>query len=232
MPEPTSVPLSVFTGWIEYILENPNDFATMLRQHITMVFIAEFLAIGIALPAGIAATRHPTVSTIVMNTGAIAQTIPALGVIALSFAYLGIGMRPAILAMTIYALLPMLKNTVAGIESAEDSQVRAGRGMGMSMWERLRMIELPLALPIIFAGIRTSTVLCVGVAYLGAFIGAGGLGDLVTRGLSTVDTSLMLAGAIPGALLVLCFDRFFRHLESRLTPEGVATQQQTEEITA
>lgn len=232
MPDLTAVPLSVLTGWLEYILDNPGDFATMLRQHVTMVFIAEFLAIAIAVPAGIAATRHPTVSTIVMNAGAVAQTLPALGVIALSFAYLGIGMRPTILAMTIYALLPMLKNTVAGIENIEESQVRAGRGMGMTMWERLRRIELPLALPVIFAGIRTSTVLCVGVAYLGAFIGAGGLGDLVTRGLSSVDTNLMLAGAIPGALLVLFFDQFFKFLEARVTPEGVTAQQQTEEITA
>lgn len=232
MPDPTAVPLSALTGWLEYIIENPSDFATMLRQHMTMVFIAEFLAIGIAVPAGIIATRHPTVSTVVMNAGAIAQTLPALGVIALSFVYLGIGLRPTVLAMTIYALLPMLKNTVAGIESIEESQVRAGRGMGMTMWERLRMIELPLALPVIFAGIRTSTVLCVGVAYLGAFIGAGGLGNLVTRGISTVDTSLMLAGAIPGALLVLFFDQFFRYLEARVTPQGVTAKEQTEEITA
>ncbi|MFC4540507.1 ABC transporter permease [Halosolutus amylolyticus] len=232
MPDLALIPLSALTGWLDYILANPGDFATMLRSHVTMVFIAEFIAIAVAVPAGIAATRNPTISTIVMNTGAIAQTLPALGVIALSFAYLGIGMRPAILAMTIYALLPMLKNTVAGIENIDESKVRAGRGMGMTMWERLRRIELPLALPVIFAGIRTSTVLCVGVAYLGAFIGAGGLGDLVTRGLSTVDTSLMLAGAIPGALLVLFFDQFFKYLESYVTPEGVAVQQQTDDITA
>lgn len=232
MFESIGVPLSWVTGWLEYILANPDGFATMLRQHMTMVFIAEFFAIAIAVPAGIAATRHPTVSTVVMNAGAIAQTLPALGVIALSFAYLGIGMRPTILAMTIYALLPMLKNTVAGIENIDDSKVRAGRGMGMTMWERLRRIELPLALPVIFAGIRTSTVLCVGVAYLGAFIGAGGLGDLVTRGLSTVDTNLMLAGAIPGALLVLVFDQFFKRVEAHVTPEGVTAQQQSEEITA
>lgn len=209
------------TGWIEYILDNQQQFLKLLRGHLIMVGAGELIALVVAIPAGILATRDPRAARVIENLGAIAQTVPALGVVALSFTFLGLGKAPTILAISIYAVFPMLKNTVAGISNVEDSMVRAGRGMGMTNLQRLRRIELPRAMPVIFAGIRTSTVLCVGVAYIGVFVGAGGLGTWIQAGLTTVDYDIMLAGAIPGALTVIAFDRAFGLLEDVVTPEGV-----------
>ena len=214
-------------GWVQYILSNPNAFVQMTKAHLTMVLVGEFAAILFAIPAGIAATRHDTVGKVVMNLGAVAQTIPPLAVIALSFTWLGLGRRPVILALFFYALLPVLKNTAAGLNQVEEAQIEAGRGMGMTWTQRLRQIELPLALPVIFAGIRTSTVLCIGVAYLGAFIGAGGFGKWVILGQQVFDTRILMAGAIPGAALVILLDQGFKRLEQVLTPAGVANAGQT-----
>lgn len=219
MSEPLS---SLATGWIEHILDNQDQFLQLLADHIRMVGIGELLAIVIAVPAGILATRDPRAARIIESMGAVAQTIPALGVVALTFTFLGLGQRPTILAITIYAVFPILKNTVAGIRQVDDSMVRAGRGMGMTNAQRLRQVELPYALPVIFAGIRTSTVLCIGVAYIGVFVGSGGLGIWVQSGLTSVNYDVMLAGAIPGALTVIAFDRIFKLVEDAITPEAIA----------
>lgn len=218
-------------GWLQYILDHQSQFFRLLRGHIVMVAIGELLALSIAIPAGIVATRDPRLARVIENLGAVAQTIPALGVVAISFSFLGLGKVPTILAITIYALFPILKNTVAGIQNIDDSMISAGRGMGMTELQRLRQIELPLALPVIFAGIRTSTVLCVGVAYIGVFVGAGGLGIWVQSGLVQVNYNIMLAGAIPGALTVIAFDRTFSILERVVTPEGVS-QDPTNDVPA
>lgn len=214
-------------GWVQYILSNPDTFLEMTRAHLTMVLVGEFAAILVAVPAAILATRHETVGKVVMNLGAVAQTIPPLAVIALSFTWLGLGRRPVILALFFYALLPVLKNTAAGLNQVADAQVEAGRGMGMTWKQQLWQIELPLALPVIFAGIRTSTVLCIGVAYLGAFIGAGGFGQWVILGQQVFDTNILLAGAIPGAALVILLDQGFKRLESMVTPTGVINTEET-----
>lgn len=219
MPEPLQ---NAATAWLEYILENRQQFLELLVGHVQMVGIGEAIAILVAVPAGILATRDPRVARVIESLGATAQTVPALGVVALTFTVLGLGQRPTILAITIYAVFPILKNTVAGIQQVEDSMVRAGRGMGMTNLQRLRRIELPYALPVIFAGIRTSTVLCIGVAYIGVFVGSGGLGIWVQAGLTSVRYDIMLAGAIPGALTVLAFDQGFKLLERAVTPEAIA----------
>lgn len=212
------VTLSIATDWIGYILANWSQFLALLKAHMTMVFVGELAAILVAVPAGIAVTRHDRLGWLVMNMGAVAQTVPPLAVIALSFTFLGLGMAPTILALFLYALLPILKNTAAGIRGVDDAQIEAGRGMGMTQFQRLRRIELPLASPVIFSGIRTSTVLCIGVAYLGAFIGAGGFGTWVILGQQRFETQILLAGAIPGAALVIALDRTFAWLEGRVTP--------------
>jgi osmoprotectant transport system permease protein len=213
---------SIATSWIDHILENQEQFLGLLADHIRMVGIGEIIAILIAVPAGILATRDPRAARIIESLGATAQTIPALGVVALTFTFLGLGQRPTILAIIIYAVFPILKNTVAGIQQVDDSMVRAGRGMGMTNLQRLRRIELPYALPVIFAGIRTSTVLCIGVAYIGVFVGSGGLGIWVQAGLTSVSYDIMLAGAIPGALTVLAFDQIFKYIEQAVTPDVIS----------
>lgn len=213
---------SIATSWIDYILANQDQFLELLADHIRMVGIGEIIAILIAVPAGILATRDPRTARVIESLGATAQTIPALGVVALTFTFLGLGQRPTILAIVIYAVFPILKNTVAGIQQVDESMVRAGRGMGMTNLQRLRRLELPYALPVIFAGIRTSTVLCIGVAYIGVFVGSGGLGIWVQAGLTSVSYDIMLAGAIPGALTVLAFDQIFKYIEQAVTPEIIA----------
>ncbi|WP_458204499.1 ABC transporter permease [Haladaptatus sp. NG-SE-30] len=215
------------TGWIEYILRNQNEFASLLSSHLRMVLIGEFAAILVAVPAGIVATRYKILGRIVMNMGAVAQTIPPLAVIALSFTFLGLGQRPAILALFFYALLPILKNTAAGIRQVDGAQIEAGQGMGMTERQRLWRIELPLASPVIFGGIRTSTVMSIGVAYLGAFIGAGGFGKWVILGQQRFQPEILLAGAIPGALLVIFLDQAFARLEGHVTPSGGVTDEGT-----
>lgn len=221
MFEPLALVPSWAYQWFFYILNHPNAFIEMLQAHLTMVFVGEFAAILVAVPLGVLATRSERIGWTVMNAGAVAQTIPPLAVIALSFTVLGLGQRPVILALFFYALLPVLQNTAAGIRQVSEAQREAARGMGMTSRQRLLRIELPLALPVVFAGIRTSTVLGVGVAYLGAFIGAGGFGQWVILGQQVFKTHILLAGAIPGALGVVVLDRGFEWLEARITPAGV-----------
>ncbi|WP_177197703.1 ABC transporter permease [Halogranum rubrum] len=194
----------------------------------TIVLVGVGAAIVVAVPLGIVVTRHDKLGWMVMNMGAIAQTLPPLAVIAISFSFLGLGRNPVILALFFYALLPILKNTVAGLRSVDDSKVEAGRGMGMTQFERLTRIELPLAMPVIFAGIRTSTVMSVGVAYLGAFIGAGGFGNWVVLGQQQLDTHITMAGAIPGAALVIVLDQLFKRLQGVVTPATSTTKENTE----
>lgn len=227
-----TTPMGLLTDWLGFIADNPNEFVEMVRQHMTMVLVGEFAAILVAVPAGIAATRDERIGWVVMNLGAIAQTVPPLAVIALSFTALGLGYKPAVLALFLYALLPILKNTVAGIRGVDEAQKEAGKGMGMTTTQRLRRIELPLAMPVIFAGIRTSTVLSIGVAYLGAFIGAGGFGQWVILGQQQFNTDILLAGAIPGALLVIALDKSFEWLEGRVTPTSAGAGSRTDETVA
>ncbi len=216
---------------LAYIGDNWGTFLSLLETHIVIVLLGVGLAILVAVPLGVVATRFERLGWVVMNMGAVAQTLPPLAVIAISFSFVGLGRNPVILALFFYALLPILKNTVAGIDGVDDSIVEAGRGMGMTQFERLARIELPLALPVIFAGIRTSTVMSVGVAYLGAFIGAGGLGNWVILGQQQLDTHITMAGAIPGAVLVIVLDLLFKHLEGIVTPP-MSSAEETTEVTA
>jgi osmoprotectant transport system permease protein len=217
---------------LEYIAAHWRTFLSLLQTHMTIVLLGVGAAIVVAVPLGILVTRHDRLGWMVMNMGSVAQTLPPLAVIAITFSFLGLGRNPVILALFFYALLPILKNTVAGIRSVDESKVEAGRGMGMTQFERLARIEIPLAMPVIFAGIRTSTVMSVGVAYLGAFIGAGGFGNWVILGQQQLDTYITMAGAIPGAALVIVLDQLFKYFEGLVTPTTSSTGETTEVATA
>lgn len=207
-----------------YLLSNWGDFTNLFVEHLQLVFVAEALAIAIAVPAGIAATRNDRVRDVVETVGNLAQTIPTLAIIALMLPLLGIGFIPSIVGLFIYALLPVLTNTIAGIESVDANTVEAARGMGMTEWELLRKIRLPLALPVIFAGIRTSTVLTVGTAYLAFFISGGGLGVWVVSGIKLFNTPQLLAGAFAGALLAITLDGLLGLAQRRLGTETASGQ--------
>ncbi|AQQ54963.1 glycine/betaine ABC transporter [Planococcus lenghuensis] len=197
---------------------------TALLEHMFLSFIAIAAGIVIALPAGILISRYETAAEPVIGVTAILQTIPSLALFGFLVPVVGIGSPTALIALIIYALLPILRNTYAGIVSVDGAIIEAGRGMGMTAAQVLWKIELPLALPFIMAGIRTATVLTVGVATLATFVGAGGLGDIIYRGLQSYNNSLVLAGALPVALLAIAFDWLLKLVEQKTTPKGLKRQ--------
>jgi len=174
--------------------------------HIGLTFISLFLSILIGVPAGIWITRKKHWSTPVLGIAGILQTIPSIALLGFMIPLLGIGAKPAIIALMLYALLPIIRNTYTGINEVNASVIDAARGMGMSQSQILFKVELPLAMPVILAGIRTATVINVGVATLAAYIAAGGLGEFIFGGIALNNTNMILAGAIPAALLAIIFD--------------------------
>lgn len=198
-----------------------SDILTATSDHIQITLVALLLANLIAIPIGVLLTRHRNWAEPVIGVSAVFQTVPSLALLGFMIPLLGIGVLPAIVALTIYGLLPILRNTYTGILGVNRAAVEAGVGMGMTSRQVLFMVELPLALPVIMAGIRTATVLLVGVATLAALIGAGGLGDLIFRGISMANQELILAGALPAALLALGFDYLLKKLENKVQPKGL-----------
>ncbi|WP_391117438.1 ABC transporter permease [Psychrobacillus sp. L3] len=192
-------------------------------QHIYLSFIALAVGIAISLPLGIFVARYRKFAEPVIGITAIFQTIPSLALFGFLVPLIGIGAKTALIALIIYALLPILRNTYTGITSIDGSIIEAGRGMGMTKSQLLWQIEFPLALPFIMAGIRTATVLTVGIATLATFVGAGGLGDVIYRGLQSYNNSLVLAGALPVALLAILFDFVLKLIEKKSTPRGLNT---------
>ncbi|RNF39240.1 ABC transporter permease [Planococcus salinus] len=190
-------------------------------EHIYLSFVAVAIGIAIALPTGIIIARYRRYAEPVIGVTAVFQTIPSLALFGFLVPILGIGSNTALIALIIYALLPILRNTYTGITGVDSSTIEAGRGMGMTRTQILRQIELPLALPFIMAGIRTATVLTVGIATLATFVGAGGLGDIIYRGLQSYNNALVLAGALPVALLAIGFDMVLKWIEKRTTPKGL-----------
>ena len=180
------------------------------------------IAILIAVPLGIVCTRFATAEKMIIAVVSILQTIPSLAMLAFLITLgFGIGYPPAIVALTLYSLLPILSNTYAGIKGVDPAILEASIGMGMTDFQRLTQVELPIAMPIIIAGIRTAAVISVGSGTLAAFIGAGGLGQLIITGLSQVRNHIILAGAIPSALLALTVDRLLVQAGKVLIPRGL-----------
>ena len=189
-------------------------------QHIQLTLVALFIANLIALPLGIVLTRKRKIAETIIGITSVFQTIPSLALLGFMVPLFGIGFGPAIIALTIYGLLPILRNTYTGILGVDQAVIDAGTGMGMTSRQVLFMIELPLALPIIMAGIRTATVMVIGVATLAALVGAGGLGDLIFRGIAMARQDLILAGAITAALLSIIFDYGLKKIEIAVQPKS------------
>lgn len=215
-----------FIEGMQYLFGNLPTFWELLRRHLVLVLLSELAAIAVAVPLGIVATRYERARGSILSLGNVAQTIPPLAIIALAFPVLGLGYLPSVVALFVYALLPVLTNTIAGIESVDEGAKDAARGMGMTRNERLRRIELPLALPVIFAGIRTSTIINVGTAYLAFFIGGGGLGVWVISGINLFNMPQVVAGAVPGAMLAIALDFLLGRVEGHLgesSPDATTT---------
>lgn len=205
-----------------FVVENKGEIAQLTFEHLWIVAISTALAIVIGIPLGILITRKPALHNPVLVTANIIQTIPSLALFGFLLPAPWIGERAgrlAILALTLYSLLPLIRNTYTGIRGVDRAVLEAARGMGLTDWQLLYKVELPLAASVVLAGIRTSVVISVGLATIAAAIGAGGLGELIFRGLAMVNNAVILAGAVPAALMALIADALLGFLERRFTPQ-------------
>src|SRR5262245_16465578 len=205
---------------IRFWLSHRGELAALMAQHVLLVAVSTLVAIAVAVPLGIFAFRRPRVSAPLVGVANIVQTVPSLAM----FGFLlpvpllgGVGARAAIVVLILYALLPIVRTTIAGLKGIDASVREAGVAMGMSPRELLTLVELPLAMPAIVDGVRVAAVVGVGSATIAAAIGAGGLGSYIYRGLSMVDSTVILAGAVPAAVLALAVDGALLWIERRLT---------------
>ena len=205
-----------------HMWENRTELARQVARHLLLVFLSLGAAICVALPAGVALERRRTLAESAIRVAGILQTIPGIALLAFMIPLFGIGVAPAVAALLLYSLLPILRNTYTGIIEAAPDAVAAGRALGMTEGQLLRRIRLPLAAPIIMAGIRTAAVINVGTATLAAFVGAGGLGDPIVAGLTLSDHVMILSGAVPAAVLALLVDWGLARAEAGVAPKGVA----------
>ena len=205
----------------QFMLENHTEVLELTLEHLWLVGVSTLLAVLIGIPLGILIARWPALNKPVLAGANIIQTIPSLALFGFLLPAPWIGARAdrlAILALLLYALLPLIRNTYTGIQGVDPAVVEAGRGMGMTTRQLLWQVQLPLALGVIIAGVRVAVVISVGLATIAAAIGAGGLGEYIFRGLAMVNDSVILAGAIPAAMLALLADVTLGWLEKRLRP--------------
>jgi len=203
-----------------FVLQNRLEIADLTLEHLWMVGASTLLAIAVGIPLGILITRKPALRKPVIAIANIIQTIPSLALFGFLLPAPWIGdraQRLAILALTLYSLLPMIRNTYAGIKGVDRGIVIAALGMGLTDRQLLMKVELPLAASVILAGIRVSVVISIGLATIAAAIGAGGLGEFIFRGLAMVNNIVILAGAIPAAVMALLADGFLGWMEKRFT---------------
>ncbi len=205
----------------QFVLQNHFEVLQLTLEHLWLVGVSTLLAVAIGIPLGILLTRRPVLEKPVLGFANVMQTIPSLALFGFLLPAPWIGQRAdrlAILALTLYALLPLIRNTYVGITSVDRAIVEAGRGMGLTDRQLLFQVELPLALSVIIAGVRVATVISVGLATIAAAVGAGGLGEYIFRGLAMVNNTVILAGAVPAALLAILADVALGLLEKRLQP--------------
>jgi osmoprotectant transport system permease protein len=208
---------------LDFFFRHRTEVAEMMLEHLWLVGVSTLLAVAIGLPLGILLTRRPALHKPILGGANVMQTVPSLALFGLVMPVPWLGERAdrlAIFALTLYALLPIIRNTYAGLTGVDAAVVEAGRGMGMTDRQLLFQVQLPLALGVIIAGVRVATVISVGVATIAAAVGAGGLGEYIFRGLAMVNNQLILAGAIPAAALALLADVGLGLIERRLGPRS------------
>lgn len=235
-----AIPVIVVVGFASYavyvqtsstyaddvVVNNALGYGTIVAQtgeHLLLTFVAALLVVAIAVPLGVVLTRPRTrfLAPPVVGVANAGQAAPSVGLIVLAAIWFGFGFWTAVGALTVYAILPVLANTIVGLQGVDRTLVEAGRGLGMSSWSVLLRIELPLALPVIMTGVRTALVLLVGTATLATFIGAGGLGGTLQTGISLLRYPVIVWGAILVALLALLIEWLGRVLELVARPKGV-----------
>ncbi len=211
--------MDIFVQALTYAQENSDIFWKAFGQHLTLSFLALGIAVIVCVPLGILTSRYGTVSKIIINLSGVGRVIPSIAVLLALYPVLGLGEQPALVALTLLALPPILINTDTGLREVDPSTLEAARGMGMTTLQRLWQIELPLALPVIIGGIRTACVEVIASATLATFIGGGGLGDFIVQGLAGNSTKVLLVGVIPVALLALTAEVLLGTLQRLVSPK-------------
>lgn len=204
--------------FLDYMFRNSDLVLSLTLEHLKLVVIAILAATAVGIPLGVAASRSAALRRWSIGFANVMQTVPSLALFGFLIPVTGIGGRTAVIALALYALLPILRNTYVGIAGVDRSVVEAARGMGMTSFQMLRQVELPLAMGVILAGVRVAAVTSIGVATIAAAVGAGGLGMFIFQGLTMVNNNVILAGAIPAAVLAIFADAALGWIERRLTP--------------
>lgn len=213
--------------FLTYLVDNSGLLLKLTLQHISLVAVAVGLAILTGVPIGIAITQNERAARAVLYICSIIITIPSIALFGIMIPVLsligqGIGYLPAVIAVLLYSQLPIIRNTYTAINNVNPALREAARGVGMKPMQRLRLVEIPLAIPVIMAGVRTAVVMNIGVMAIAAYIGAGGLGVLISRGITQSDPRQLVAGAIAVSVLAVIADYFLLWLQRRLTPSGVS----------
>lgn len=211
---------------LQFIYKNADRCWFLTWEHICIVSFSLLLATLIAVPVGIAITRNERHAGKIINAANILMTVPSIALFGLMLPILsvfgyGLGKVPAVIALVLYSQLPIIRNTYIGIKNVPSELVEAGKGIGMGSWTRLKEIEIPLAIPVIIAGLRTAAVMNIGIAAIAAYIGAGGLGVFIQQGIASVYEEMILAGAVLVAVLAIVVDLFMALMEKILTPKGL-----------
>lgn len=211
--------MNLFQQFIAYFQENGGYvFAQFVRHFLISIYGVLFAAI-VGIPIGIWISKKMRMADWVIRIANIIQTIPSLAMISILMIGMGLGVNVVILTIFLYSLLPIIKNTYTGMRQVDRNTLDVGKGMGMTSWQRLYMIELPLSVSVIMAGIRNALVVAIGITAIGAFVGAGGLGDIIIRGTNATNgASIILAGALPTALMAIITDLGLGFIERRLDP--------------
>ncbi|TXK84006.1 ABC transporter permease [Paenibacillus sp. N3.4] len=216
--------------FVNTFITNKSIILTALWQHIYISLTALVISLLISIPLGIFLTRRKNIAGVAIGITGVFQTIPSIALFGFMLPFVGIGVKPTLIALVLYSLLPIVRNVYTGILEVNQSVVDAGRGMGMTNWQILWNIELPLALPVLMAGVRTAAVLTIGVTTIAAFIGAGGLGEIVFRGVALMRTELIIAGGLPAALLAVITEFLLKRLEIKVTPNKQSNPQKSKRL--
>jgi osmoprotectant transport system permease protein len=204
-----------------FLSEHAPELLQKTMEHLSLTMLALLFASCIAIPLGILIQHSPFLRQTILKAGSVSQTIPSLAMLAFLVPFLGLGMAPTLVVLTFYAVYPLLLSTYTGLSNVPRECIEAADGLGFSTYNKLRYVELPLALPVMISGLRVATAMTIGIATIAAFIGAGGLGDFIMQGLSLSNSSLILLGAIPTALLALTLDFGISQLEKQFQNRGV-----------
>ncbi|ASZ62825.1 ABC transporter permease [Bacillus subtilis] len=206
---------------VQFLQTNGGELLYKTYEHITISLIAVILGVLVAVPLGVVLTRMKKGAGTIIGIVNIIQTLPSLAILAFFIPLLGVGKVPAIVALFFYSVLPILRNTFTGIRGVNKNLLESGKGIGMTPTEQVRLVELPLAAPVIMAGIRTSTIYLIGWATLASFIGGGGLGDYIFIGLNLYQPEYIIGGAVPVTILAIVIDYVLAVAERKLTPAGM-----------